>query len=219
MSHIRLQTGTAARTPFAAVLLSAAAVIIPIAAAAGLELDRAAVASGQLWRLVTCHWTHYSFDHFLWSWLPFVLLGVLCERDSRPRFLAAVGAAVFIIPVAVHFFTPGIEIYRGLSGLDSALFSLLCATVIREKAVEKKWAWVVVTSAALAGFAAKMLFEATTSRGFFLDTAASGMIPVPAAHLCGFLVGLVSGIWPKRKDAEACDTRPAEAHRAEVAPA
>ncbi|MCE9584104.1 MAG: rhombosortase [Planctomycetes bacterium] len=196
-----------------AVLLSVVGILLPPAAATGLELDRTRAFHGEIWRMLTCHWAHYSFSHFLWSFIPFVFLAVLCERDSRGRFLACLAGAALIVPLAVWVAAPSISTYRGLSGLDSALFTLLAATVAREKARERSWGWVAAAALVVLAFAGKLLFEATTARGFFLDTHASGMTPVPVAHLAGALVGLASGLWPWKRgggEAKALEVNPSE---------
>ena len=117
----------ARRIPCASLLLGALAVVVYSfpALAEALQYDRMAVLRGELWRIVTCHWTHWSLDHLLWDLAVFVGLGAACEQMNRSRYLICLAAATILIPLAVVIFLPDIETYRGLSGLDSALFSLL----------------------------------------------------------------------------------------------
>ena len=79
---------------------------------------------------------------------------------------------------------PQFAVYRGLSGLDSAFFGLLAASLLTRGQTPAT----IVGSLALAGFAAKSVFELATSQTVF--AAGVGYAPVPLAHL----VGLVSGI-------------------------
>src|SRR5689334_9624999 len=75
----------------ASLLLAGLAVIVwlaPAGVAEALQFDRARIASGELWRLVTCHWTHWDADHLAWDVATFVALGVACERRGRVCFLS-----------------------------------------------------------------------------------------------------------------------------------
>ena len=162
-------------------------------ASAALEFDRGAAASGQWWRVLTGHLAHFGWSHFLWDALAFAFLGTLCERDGRTRFLACLALAGVAIPLCVGAAHPEIRTYRGLSGLDSALFSLLAATIVREKIVVKQPAWAFAAGAVFLAFLAKVAYEAATGMTFFVDSAAAGMIPLPIAHVAGAAAGLLVG--------------------------
>ena len=111
--------GTARRFEGTALLLAVAAAIIhvrpPIAAI--LAYDRGGVAAGELWRIVTCHVTHYTLDHLLWDGIVFAVLGTLCLRDSPRRTWTALAAATPAIPATLWLLHPQLSTYRGLSGL------------------------------------------------------------------------------------------------------
>ena len=87
-----------------------------------LQYDREAIAQGELWRLVTCHLVHFGLEHLVWDTAVFALLAVLCWRLGRVRCLVSLGAATLAIPAVLFVLQPGLPTYRGLSGLDSALF-------------------------------------------------------------------------------------------------
>jgi hypothetical protein len=91
-------------------------------AANALEFERAALAAGSWWRLVTCHFVHFGARHLLWDVAVWVLLGLMCEQYSRARTALALGVAAIAIPAAIWWVQPEFIRYRGLSGLDSALF-------------------------------------------------------------------------------------------------
>jgi len=90
-----------------------------------LEFDRVAVGAGDWWRVLTGHLTHFGLEHLVWDAGVFAVLGVLCERRHRRATLACLGAAAVLIPAATWLLVPEIRTYRGLSGLDTALFALL----------------------------------------------------------------------------------------------
>lgn len=148
--------------------------------ASWLELDRAAVARGEVWRLLTGHWAHWTPDHFLWDSLAFLALAVLCEtRVPRGLLLGTVAGSALAVSAGVWLALPGIAAYRGLSGIDSALFVLLALSLSGKNPLAR---------AALAAFLAKVVWEVSTGSTLFAE--ADGFVPVPLAHLIGGAWGL-----------------------------
>src|SRR4051812_18393576 len=87
-----------------------------------LQFDRSAIAAGQWWRLFTGHLTHWGSEHLAWDLLVFFALGVICETTDRRRFVTVLGAPSLVIALSVWALLPHAQTYRGLSGLDTALF-------------------------------------------------------------------------------------------------
>jgi rhomboid family GlyGly-CTERM serine protease len=164
-----------------------AAFLVP-GAARWLEYDRAALAAGEVWRLLTGHLAHWSAAHLAWDVIAFVALGALCERLGRARFLACVGAAALAVSLAVWWAMPGLDRYRGLSGLDSALFVLLAVSLVRDGDSRR----LLAGAGGLAAFLVKLAWEGATGGALFVHDA--GLAPVPLAHLAGALVGLAAGV-------------------------
>ena len=184
-----------ARFALITAVLAAATITIFVTpqAQSWLAFDRTAIATGQVWRIFTCHFTHYSTEHLVWDLATFVFLGLLCEHDGRRRFVATLIGAVVLIPLAVAVALPDMANYRGLSGIDSALFALLAVTVLREKIAERAWVWVAGIALVVAGFVAKIAFETQTGATVFMDSASAALVPVPLAHIVGGLVGVACG--------------------------
>lgn len=190
-------TATAARRlPCASLLLSAAAVLVFVLppATTWLQYDRLAIAAGEIWRLVSSHWTHVSGDHLFWDVLTFLVLGTLCERMSRMRFCACVLGSAILIPVALWITIPQLETYRGLSGIDSALYVLLAVTLLKDEVHGQRWGWVMALSGVLLLFIGKVGYEIATGGTIFVDSRASEMVPVPLAHCIGATVGMIVGL-------------------------
>jgi rhomboid family GlyGly-CTERM serine protease len=160
--------------------------------AARLEYDRAQIAAGELWRAVTGHWMHWSLDHLLWDVGMLVLTAALCWRLGRGRTLAALGASAVAIPAALWFLSPDLERYRGLSGLDAALFVLLAAGLLRRELAAGRRRSVPLLAGLLLGFAGKVAYEAVTGATLFVDPGAD-FVPVPLAHLVGGVCGWAAG--------------------------
>jgi len=161
--------------------------------AGSLQYDRDAIVRCEVWRLVTSHFTHWSGDHLFWDAMAFAVLGWLCERNGVGSFLRCIGLSVLLIPLTLWFALPQMATYRGLSGIDSALFALLAARGVREAASDKNWLKLGLVGIVSVGFAAKIGFELFTGTTLFVDSAATGLIPVPLAHVVGGIVGIACG--------------------------
>ena len=187
------------RLPGVALLLAAAAAAVYASPALTtlLQYDRVAIASGQLWRLVTCHWTHWSVDHLLWDAVAFAFLAVLCERDGRRRLVVCLLVAAPVISIGLWWLEPQMLTYRGLSGVDSALFAMLAATIAREQIASRNWRWVAAVALVCAGFGAKVWYETATGATFFCDSVAGDFAPIPMAHVIGAVLGLLFAAAPR----------------------
>lgn len=166
--------------------LALAAQLSP-ALASQLELSRAGLAAGQLWRLATGHLVHWSWDQLFWDLLSLVVLAWVAAGRSPARTALALGLAAVLVPAAVLGGSPALTSYGGLSGLDSALYVLAALLVAREAEGRGDPATTRLAHLALLGFLAKVGFEALTGATVFV--ASSEAVVVPAAHLAGALAG------------------------------
>jgi len=163
------------KTAISLTLLAVAATLLP---GSWLELQR----GGAAWRIATCHFTHFTYEQLAWDALVFLLLAIACARRNRGAFRATLLASVVVVPIAVLAFS-NVTTYRGLSGIDSALFGRLLVTEWRRSRV------IAVCGVA---FAAKMVFEMSTGATVFVHSDA--FVAVPAAHIAGALVGVIVAI-------------------------
>ncbi len=182
------------RFPFlvAALTVLASAIALIPGAATAFQYDRGAIAAGQLWRLVTGHWAHWGGEHLAWDLLVFAVFGALLERRSRRTFALVVAGSALAISAALWFAAPQFQLYRGLSGVDSALFTAFFAQLLRDAWHERSPLQGSVPALALAGFVGKSAYELATGATLFVDTSAA-FVAVPLAHLAGAAVGLVVG--------------------------
>ena len=166
---------------------------------AALETTRAGLASGEAWRLVTGHWTHWSADHLTWDLAAFAVLTFLALRRGVARTLLAIGAAAVAIGGLVWLAQPGLAVYRGLSGIDSALYVLVAVDLLRTELRGGSRGLAAVFALALAGFLAKVGAEVATGAAVFV--VSEGFVPVPVAHLAGAAVGVGVALAPGRRTA------------------
>jgi rhomboid family GlyGly-CTERM serine protease len=182
------------RLPLITLILTATAVAIHLLGQpfqSAMEYDRAAVAAGQFWRLVTCQWVHWSTSHLVWDVAVFLVVGAACETRGRLKTVAALAIAVLAVPLAVHGLSPAVTNFRGLSGIDSALFGLALALIVEEGLRQRRWGMVAAGAAGISLFVSKCAYEMTTSKALFVESADFDVLPL--AHLVGLAVGLGVG--------------------------
>jgi rhomboid family GlyGly-CTERM serine protease len=193
------------RLPQLSLALAAAAFAIHLVPGAGacMQFDRAAIAGGECWRLVTGHLAHFDSNHLVWDVGMLLALGFAAERESAPGCAWTLGLGSLAISAAVWFWQPQFLVYRGLSGLDCALGGFLGATLLR-----RPQRFAQIAGAVALGFVTvKAAIEFATQSTVF--ATGDGYAPVPLAHLVGLAVGVVvaSGITTMSSACTAHQTR------------
>ncbi len=183
---------TLARVP-ATLLIGIAALAIAVVPAAGewLQLDRVSIAAGEIWRLCSCHLTHWNAEHLKWDLLMFVVLGGACELRNPRQMRWCVAVAAGVVTGLVWCCFPDLQAYRGLSGIDTALFTLLAINLAGDAWREGNRLLSLASIGLLAGFAAKTAFEAATGHTYFVDEHAAGFSPLVWDHIAAAVVGAI----------------------------
>jgi rhomboid family GlyGly-CTERM serine protease len=147
-----------------------------------LRYDRADIAAGQWWRLLTAHIAHLGLHHAVLNVLGLVLVWALFAREWRPRQWAFILAFVIVaIDCGLWVRDPRIAWYVGASG---ALHGMMAAGVLSYIRRREPLGWIM---AAL--LAAKLSFEQLHGP---LPFAGKGVPVVVDAHLYGVLGGLAA---------------------------
>lgn len=143
-----------------------------------LRYDRAALAGGQWWRLLTAHVVHLDLRHALVNVLGFALLWALFVRDYLPRQWAViVAASVAAIDTGLWLNHSTLLWYVGSSG---ALHGVMAAGVLARARRGEREGWL------LGGLlVAKLLYEQAWGA---LPFSGSDAVIV-SAHLYGVLGG------------------------------
>lgn len=173
-------------------LIALLAFVVP-GANALLELNFARVAEGQHWRIVTGHWTHFGASHLFWDLLMFAILAFACEAKVGKWFGPAVGFMALFCSAAVVITCSDITVYRGLSGLDTGLFTWFVAGQLTQSLRRKDWSISMLYFLVLLGLVGKLVFEACTGETLFV--AAGDFRPLVEVHLAGAIVGLAYGVF------------------------
>jgi rhomboid family GlyGly-CTERM serine protease len=142
-----------------------------------LRYDRAALAGGQAWRLLTAHLVHLDLRHALLKGCGLALMWALFARDYTARqWLLVVLGAVLAIDAGLWLCDSTVQWYVGSSG---ALHGVMAAGALAHLRRREADGWV------LAGFlAAKLVWEQWVG-----PLPLAGGVVVVDAHLYGVIGG------------------------------
>ena len=157
-----------------------------------LVYDRHAILSGQVWRMFTGHWVHFSMSHLVYDSLVFGIAGWMIETKRLSNFGWLCLLAPWLISGLLLVFQPRMEWFGGLSALATAAVVYLALSGLRDGGL---WRWACF--ATLAGIAVKIIFEATTGRMIFATIANTTTEVLPAGHFCGALIALLFYGWAR----------------------
>ena len=149
--------------------------------------DRAGLANGQVWRLITAHLVHLGWAHLWPNLLALILIGGLLEEFLSPfEWTVASLVTGFAISTGLYLFQPDTHWYVGLSGVLHGLVACGAVMMIRARAVG------LGVGLGL-GLALKLLWEVIYGP-VPLTAASVGGAVVVAAHLYGAIAGAVAGL-------------------------
>jgi hypothetical protein len=143
--------------------------------------------SGEAWRLLTGQMVHWTPRMAFFDLGMLLGLGAWLEiRGDRRLAAVSLGLGAVLTALAVHL-SPDLSIYRGSSGMASALFVLAAFRI-----ADSPDPWTRALSlAAVALFLAKAAFESLAGQTLFAGPLPEGVRVVPLVHLLGGLAGAV----------------------------
>ena len=155
------------------------------AARALLRYERAGLAAGQWWRLLTAHAVHLDLEHAALNSLGIVLMWALFARDYRPRqWLAILLGAIAVIDCGLWLRDSTVAWYVGSSG---ALHGVMAAGTLAHLRRRDLDGWILA-----AFLLVKLGYEQWAGA---LPFSGLGAGVVVNAHLYGVLGGLaVAGV-------------------------
>lgn len=150
-----------------------------------LQYDRNLIEAGQLWRLISCHFTHWTTEHAFWDISVFVILSYISMATNLKRYCTILIGSAVMVSLSVYLFNPEFIEYRGLSGIDSALFiDVIFSSISKDKRPLNRSLNILI----LIGFSGKITYEFMTGCALFAD---SGYTTLPVAHLAGAITAAV----------------------------
>jgi rhomboid family GlyGly-CTERM serine protease len=149
-----------------------------------LGYDRAALAQGQWWRLLSAHFVHLDAQHALLNGLGMVLMWALFARDFSPwRWAAIYLFSAMTISGGLWLLNPEIEWYVGASG---ALHGVMTAGTLAHLRRRDLDGWILT-----AFIVAKLAYEQFAGSMPFAGAAHT----VVDAHLYGAAGGLTVALF------------------------
>ena len=151
---------------------------------AWLRYERAGLAAGQLWRLITAHIVHLNLEHAALNSLGLVLMWALFARDYSPRqWFPILLGAVAAIDIGLWLRDSTVAWYVGSSG---ALHGVMAAGTLAHLRRRDLDGWIL--GAFIIG---KLAFEQHAGALPFADSGAGVVVD---AHLYGALGGLAAAL-------------------------
>ncbi|XOF33408.1 MAG: rhombosortase [Candidatus Electrothrix sp. YB6] len=157
-----------------------------------LVYNRAAIAQGELWRLVSGHFVHCDRQHLVWNLLPLLLIsGLLEQRIGWLRCAGLTGLSCLGISFWLYFGQTDLLRYCGLSGILNSLFAVLLARLWQEHRHP------VVLLIGLAAII-KIAIEIMQQQAVFTHLSWGS---VPEAHGAGMVVGVAVVLYAESRSA------------------
>ena len=141
-----------------------------------------ALVTGEYWRLVTGHFTHYSFEHAALNVLGAVLVfGLYRRRFSLVGWMILIAWSIMVIDVGLLLATDVVW-YVGASGV---LHAAMAAGILDDLLRRERYAWLIATLGVL-----KLGYELQFGALPWPGGALGEMPVIYAAHLLGVAAGL-----------------------------
>lgn len=156
-----------------------------------LQYQRARVEAGHVWLLLTAHLVHWSPRMALADLGALLILGCLLETRRRPAAALCLGTGAIVTGAGIHLLLPGIDLYRGASGVASALFIALGLDLLVAPAPRAARGW---AGAAGVLFAAKIGWEVITGEPLAAGELPPGVRVSPEVHVIGAAAGAAAWV-------------------------
>ncbi len=87
----------------------------------------------QPWRIMTAHWVHVGWVHYLLNMLAFICLVFIFPKMNLFRFCISLLVLPIFISLAIYFFAPDVVAYAGFSGVLHGLYAFAAAQGLYDK--------------------------------------------------------------------------------------
>jgi rhomboid family GlyGly-CTERM serine protease len=149
-----------------------------------LEFDRGRVAGGELWRLATGQFVHWSWPMLFADAGVLFVAGGIVERRSRGLLLMSLVVSLGAVAASIECLDSDLDRYRGSSGVACALVSAglldLCQAPGRSR---------LLGAAIGVAFVSKLLWELAFGETVVQATLPSGIVLAPWVHVSGAAAG------------------------------
>lgn len=155
-----------------------------------LVYDRQAILRGEVWRLFTAPFVHFSWSHICWDLLVYGAAGWVIETAGYRRYRLVCSLAAVIPGPVFLLASPELARYGGLSGLATGAVTFLCLCKTRGTD-RNRTLWIAL----LALMGVKTTVEAITGTPIFVSAGNLQFRVLPAVHAFGCAAALAAFIW------------------------
>ena len=153
--------------------------------------DRAAILSGEVWRLITGNWVHFSTSHLAYDSATLGIAGWMIEHRGYPYYKCLYILAPILIGAGLLAAQPDLRFYGGLSGIACGAVVYLALHGLRDGG---PWRWICLSVLLLT--TGKIILESAMNAFAFVKVDNVPFAPVPLSHVLGALTALLIFCWP-----------------------
>jgi rhomboid family GlyGly-CTERM serine protease len=160
-----------------------------------LLYDRAAIATGELWRLWSGHWVHFGWPHFVADTGLLLILGWVLEKEHRRFAVAALVAMPVFISACLYFLDSSMPRYGGLSALNLGLLLYLALQGWQRNWMD--WFWPAV----LVIYVGELVYEIVQGGrgGGFIQFDDQSIRVATSAHIAGAVYAIAGWLLARRR--------------------
>ena len=154
-----------------------------------LAYDRQAIFKGEIWRIMTAPFVHFSIGHLGWNVLVFGAAGWVIESKKIWGFWILCLFSSLSSGLIFLWAMPELMFYGGLSGLATGAVVYLCLYEVKTTGKERLiWLTILVL------IGVKIIIEVTTSNSLFVHIDTNFQL-LPAAHILGYAGAVIVWLW------------------------
>lgn len=164
--------------------------------------DRHYVLDGQLWRLLTASFVHFSASHLIWNLLVLAAAGCVIEFSGYRRFGLMCVLAIVVPTLLFLAIKPDMIRYGGLSAPATGAVAYLCLGRAQQTCRDKGL-WMTILCLLLVKICAEGVIDAP----IFAKPAGLPFRVLPSAHLIGVAAAVVALVSDRRNFPKDIDVR------------
>jgi rhomboid family GlyGly-CTERM serine protease len=148
--------------------------------------DRSAILKGEVWRILTSHFVHFSNLHLFYNLLAFGIAGWIIENKSYRHFGWLCVLMASLISISLFILEPDMSYYGGLSGMacGSIYYFALWGT-------RGNRPWRTICMLLILLIPIKIVAEIYNSASVLPYGGQLPFVPVPTSHVIGIVVAIL----------------------------
>ena len=156
--------------------------------------DRGAILSGEVWRLFTCHFVHFSNSHLAYNIFAFGIAGYVIEKKQYPNFPLLYLCLTISISTSLIILEPNMAFYGGLSGVACGTLYYCALMGIRENRTWQRICLLVVLFLPI-----KIAAEVFTNASILPYWEKQTFVPMQTSHIMGCTIAVLFYMYEKKR--------------------